>query len=687
MNEKEKTVLQKVHLSLLSDLSAKDISPYLFQYGMITEEEYEDIEELNETRKKKCQKLLRFITRQNSKCTFEGFVQALRYNDAYSFLAERLEQTLEKVLQTETDPSGDRTEENVAEFPSQEKHENSDILYEPMRKINVFTKGRKTMSVLAHKLKRLSHDGDMDGFQRVVKAIDTKFRKNKLNGKKNIRDRMELADMRFTSLEAEISAKRVRYDKSVGEGDAFRYMESVIPFTSNPRVSSMTYLARYGSAVAMKNSIDDGLTYVQFAKEHAEYVTPCKDTGMVYYIEVNLLSQKYEKDPTQCLKTTILRTSEQGIAQFNSENDEIRKDYQRMLLLKMVFCYLGVGLFCKKIEKAQTTSSERDEAKKVIDFIETPDVWQGMEKRRKMLFYVAKSEYYKQQGNMDLAKVHAKEAEKLGKENSWMAELPNICDMLMELEKSSSSNSENADSKTADDILSELFEELSDNEENSEDGNTDNSGAFALDNEGVKGHLCQCDLHLQTLPENGKETPHMMVLKEVSYGANIDEFVGFSNCQRIAHFKEQSGRNETGTVDFDTVTCWKKEATGNKCTQNENSEKTNSVAMENLKCTPIQETGDSDSNFTVEGTEMACLKCSHEIRDTKEETLLDVDTTTFTNNQHLRVLKEQPFDNDEACYSNFDLMLLKEDGSFSSQLQKCDTLLSSYEESIPPPML
>ncbi|XP_053389834.1 uncharacterized protein LOC128552792 [Mercenaria mercenaria] len=508
MKTEEEIALQKCHMSLLQDLDVKDILPHLFQNGMITSKDYEDFEEMNETRTTKCKKLLRNIIRPESKCTFLGFTESLRYNDTYSFLADLLEQEKERLLRKNDYESGDR----------------SDLLYEPVRKINVFTKRRKAISALAHKLKRLSHDGDIKTFQRVVTAIDTKFKKNKLNMTTGVNERMEFADMRFASIEAEISAKRVRYDRSLEEGDMFRDMESVISFTSNPRVSSMSYLARYGSTIAMTDSIDDGLAYVQFAKEHAEHVTPCKDTGMVYYIEVNLLSQKYEKDPTTHLKANILKTSEQGIAQFTDENDEIRKDYQRMLLLKRVFCYLGVGLFCKKIEKAETTQIDIEEAKKVIDFIETSDIWQGMEKRRKMLFYVAKSEYYKQQGNSDLAVVHAKEAQKLGEENNWTAELPNISEMVMELERKRTTVCKLTDASEVD-ILAELFEDLPDLEDESEENNNDITCSSTNYVEHGNGSNDLPSALIRGVQETGETITQMMYMKECVINDQAEEAV------------------------------------------------------------------------------------------------------------------------------------------------------------------
>lgn len=234
MNDKERDTLQSLHLTIVEDLDVKEVLPHLFQNKMITFQEYEEFEQLKEGRASKCRKLLRTIVRPESNCTFEGFLQALRYNDAYSFLAEKLEETLAETLRKSAETSNENTNTKT-----------TDIVYEPVRKINVFTNKRKIISTLSHKLVELSRDGDINKFKDVVTAVNTKFKNNKLNMLTNVRDRMHLADITFASIEAEISAKRVKFVKTVSEGDMFRDMESVIPFTSNPRVSSMSYLARF----------------------------------------------------------------------------------------------------------------------------------------------------------------------------------------------------------------------------------------------------------------------------------------------------------------------------------------------------------------------------------------------------------------------------------------------------------
>lgn len=169
MNVYEKTALKKAHLDLEKDLDATEIVSYLFQENLIVDEVYEEINELNETRRQKCRRLLDSVTSSDSKCTFAGFISALRYRNSYGFLADKLQQILLD-LQTAGAVDDENTNHTIAASTSGDIA--STIMYEPVRKINVFTKRRKTMATLAHKLKRLSHDGDYANFRKVVVAID-----------------------------------------------------------------------------------------------------------------------------------------------------------------------------------------------------------------------------------------------------------------------------------------------------------------------------------------------------------------------------------------------------------------------------------------------------------------------------------------------------------------------------------
>lgn len=210
----------------------------------------------------------------------------------------------------------------------------------------------------------------------------------------------------------------------------------------------------------MNSTVDEGLAFLQYSREHSEHVMPCKDTGMVYYIEINLLSQKYEINPSKGMKQEVLKSIERAIAQFCTEPENIRKDYERMLMLKMAFCHLGLSLFGKKIEDVLVTDEDRKSAKKCFDFIEKPDVWERMERRRKMLYFLAVSEYYRQESVFELSLLNAKEAERIAKENKWTAELPNILDLIDDVEEKFDPDLVQEDSSN--DILQSLLQDSND---------------------------------------------------------------------------------------------------------------------------------------------------------------------------------------------------------------------------------
>ena len=213
----------------------------------------------------------------------------------------------------------------------------------------------------------------------------------------------------------------------------------------------------------MLETLDTGIAHLLYAKHHAQHIQPGKSTGMVYYIEVNLLSQKYEREPVSELKQQILKTAEEAMSHFEHEDEEIRIDYQRMLMLKIAFCHLGIGLFCKLLDNVSISTEDRNYAKSCLDFIEKPEIWKGMEKRRKMLFLVAKSELYRQDKQTDLSRCHAVEAQKIADECDWKVELANIETLIQIIDRSvESANYESEED--IDDLINDLLGGVEEND-------------------------------------------------------------------------------------------------------------------------------------------------------------------------------------------------------------------------------
>ena len=95
-------------------------------------------------------------------------------------------------------------------------------------------------------------------------------------------------------------------------------------------------------------------------------------------------------------------------------------------MLKMVYCYLGLGLFCKSIPNVKVSNAGLKTAKKLVDFIEQPSVWEEMEFRRKILYHIAKAEFCRRERKIEIARCDAGEAQRIANKSDWRTELPNI---------------------------------------------------------------------------------------------------------------------------------------------------------------------------------------------------------------------------------------------------------------------
>ncbi|KAH3833745.1 uncharacterized protein LOC127879248 [Dreissena polymorpha] len=430
MNKQELSAVRKVTPFILDNLDVKDIVPYLWQHDLVSQSVTDELLELNETRRSKCQRFLNYILSVDSKCTFEGLLSALRFKSVHNFIADQLQNE----CVTTVDSTDDIQEQNVDVHSTKQIDEQprKEMLCQNVRKIEIVT--RKNISAVSVKLKRLSHNAQFDTLKNVASKIKRAYYKTRMKQNGKITSKMFLADMHFVSLETLFGMRREQYKNFEDAHDYLQEMNNLIPFTKDPTICSMVYLSRLGSAVAMETqnaqAVDDGLSYLQFAKEHAEHISPGKDTGMVYYIETNLLFEKYETNPSSEMKTKILNTIEIGMSHFAEESEDVKRDLKRQLMIKMAYCYLGLGIFGNRIENVAIENSDVVHAKNVIDCIETSEMWDGMEKRRKMLFYHVKAEYYRQIGNMDLSRMYARQANRLAEKYHWTKELQNTSSLL-----------------------------------------------------------------------------------------------------------------------------------------------------------------------------------------------------------------------------------------------------------------
>lgn len=92
MNPIEKEVIRVCSTAIVTDLNAKDIAPLLYEQGRMDSDTFEELFEINESRRNICQRFLLLIVKS---CPFPAFLDALRHENHYGFLATKLQVVLE----------------------------------------------------------------------------------------------------------------------------------------------------------------------------------------------------------------------------------------------------------------------------------------------------------------------------------------------------------------------------------------------------------------------------------------------------------------------------------------------------------------------------------------------------------------------------------------------------------------
>lgn len=442
MDDTEKKVMMEMHMKLTDHLDPLHIRGFLFHVGGISRQTAMSVS--NEpVRNKRTEDFLFQIVEE---CPMNLFLDALNHQNMYNFLAKDL---LDKLKEVENERTNGQNTDGSSFITA------TDDIPPIPNKVNVFTTHRNKAMKYRHMFKRLSHGGDYQKVCEMTQRMYTRWIKLKPDTAVGTK----LADLVFMAYDSEVENRRVKYDCSLYKDVVFDNMRDIIPYTSEPKVSSMTFLARYGSAVTMKEPLDNGIAHLYFAREHSAGITPCYESGMVLYIEHNLLVQKYQLQPDSEIKGNLIKLAEDAIFHFGEEDESMRIDYKRMLLLKIAFIYLGIGLFGENMD-VSIDEEDLKSAKDCLDCVERPDLWNGMETRRKMFFHIAKSKYYEQQKVSDLAVLNAKKAKKLAKIGQFNKELMNIERTIFELNATMQPSKEGAHQNEMETVMAEFLEEF-----------------------------------------------------------------------------------------------------------------------------------------------------------------------------------------------------------------------------------
>ncbi|XP_033742149.1 uncharacterized protein LOC117328743 [Pecten maximus] len=337
MDDTERRILRKHHNILMETLDTKFMIPFLFEKEIVYEEDYLDDEQCRPERVKK---MLLFL---KDNCSFEQFIECLRHEESYSFLADVLEKALSHAS------------------------EQNDVVHQ-QRKINLFTERRREVGEFRHKMKRCSLEKDFVTFQKYYqKAINDWDHIKHNRTKYNDQQRHRAADFCHAAYDAEIERRRVFYEKIKLEGDILDKVQLMSAHTSCPIAPDVVFLTRFSSALVMAGgSLEDALTYIEDAEQTMGLLPACRETGLVLYSKFNFLLLRHERDGSRIDKDELSKLGNMVISHFSTESDTISNDFRRILLLKKAHTCLDMGVFLNVIGDYEVRDVHIQEAEQLL---------------------------------------------------------------------------------------------------------------------------------------------------------------------------------------------------------------------------------------------------------------------------------------------------------------------------------
>lgn len=294
--------------------------------------------------------------------------------------------------------------------------------------LEVSNSNRNRNEIFRHALMRLSHQNNEESFKKLQSLGLSKWAEIFNNISRVSADKTRsLADLYFLAVDAEIARRRIKFDQNLVSRDWFSEMKNVIPFTANVTQTTMIYLARYGSALSLGGyPFDICVTYLDLAMQLSLTIPTCRETGMVLYIYFNMLSKEYENRPTAKLKNKLLGMAKQAIDHFENDNEETGRDYKRFLIVKIAMLLLGVNMVGKDIPNIRISQEDKRVSKDCLQIIQKPDMWQRMEVRRNMFYYMTSSKMHESENNKHMAIHHLHEAKRFAVRGEFKQEEQNI---------------------------------------------------------------------------------------------------------------------------------------------------------------------------------------------------------------------------------------------------------------------
>ena len=125
----------------------------------------------------------------------------------------------------------------------------------------------------------------------------------------------------------------------------------------------------------------------------ANFAGPCLEIANMIYIDVYFKLWQFEHYPNRKLQKELIFAGYKGLWALAEEDEDTRKLWTRMFLLRMVFCLLGIGNKANLVENYTPSENNILDAEKFLEAISL----EGIETRRAMFYWMAKSRLFEMQ--------------------------------------------------------------------------------------------------------------------------------------------------------------------------------------------------------------------------------------------------------------------------------------------------
>ncbi|KAL3847973.1 hypothetical protein ACJMK2_018860 [Sinanodonta woodiana] len=182
--------------------------------------------------------------------------------------------------------------------------------------------------------------------------------------------------------------------------EAYDKMLEILPKTSNVSLMKMVMFGRLANAFVYKSRKDYDMAeqIINAGRQLTIEVENCPLKIDFYYLDVHYLLRKFERDPRESLQKQLIATARKGLELLEGEEESIRCQWTLMIMMRMIFCLLGISNYCRIIVGCTVHLAHAKDLLGNVDIM-----WQYMEQKRKLLYYMARARVAELEDNLDLA--------------------------------------------------------------------------------------------------------------------------------------------------------------------------------------------------------------------------------------------------------------------------------------------